>query len=219
MNPHFLYNTLAVIGMAGLSNGNMTVSTMCSELANLLRYSLSYTRQAVLLEQEITNAKSYLYIMKMRYEEDLIYEWNLDESLNSISVPKLILQPLIENCFQHGFQQTEHEILPPWKIRITSFRDDTYWYLSITNNGAPFRKEKLIQLQERLQAFKEPEYDENEFEDLVKRQGFGLENTILRLNIYYQGKEFFDVATDDGTEETTVTIGGPVMPQNTFDRF
>lgn len=127
LNPHFLYNTLAVIGMAGLSNGNMTVSTMCSELANLLRYSLSYTRQAVLLEQEITNAKSYLYIMKMRYEEDLIYEWNLDESLNSIFVPKLILQPLIENCFQHGFQQTEYEILPPWKIRITSFSDDTYW--------------------------------------------------------------------------------------------
>lgn len=219
LNPHFLYNTLAVIGMAGLSSGNMTVSTMCSELANLLRYSLSYTGQAVLLEQEITNANSYLYIMKMRYEDDLIYEWNLDESLNSISVPKLILQPLIENCFQHGFQQTEYEILPPWTIRITSFRDDTYWYLSITNNGAPFRKEKLAQLKERLQAFKEPEYDEKEFEDLIKRQGFGLENTILRLNIYYHGEEYFDVYTDERNEETTVTIGGPVMPQNTFDRF
>ncbi|NCC42386.1 MAG: sensor histidine kinase, partial [Clostridia bacterium] len=109
LNPHFLYNTLSVIGMTGLSSGNTAVSTMCSELANLLRYSLSYTGQSVRLEQEIANAESYLYIMKMRYEDDLMYEWNLDTSLNDLRVPKLILQPLIENCFQHGFRQTEYE--------------------------------------------------------------------------------------------------------------
>ena len=219
LNPHFLYNTLSVIGMTGLSSGNTTVSTMCSELANLLRYSLSYTGQSVLLEQEITNTSSYLYIMKMRYEDDLIYSWDLNESLNALYVPKLILQPLVENCFQHGFQQTEHEILPPWKIRITSFSDDNYWYLSITNNGAPFKDEKLQQLQERLQHFKLPEYDESNFEDIIRRQGFGLENTILRLNIYYHGEEYFNVSTDTERGETTVTIGGPLEPQNTFDRF
>lgn len=219
LNPHFLYNTLSVIGMAGLSSGNTTVSTMCSELANLLRYSLSYTGQSVLLGQEITNTSSYLYIMKMRYEDDLIYSWDLDESLNALYVPKLILQPLVENCFQHGFQQTEHEILPPWKIRITSFSDDNYWYLSITNNGAPFKDEKLQQLQERLQHFKLPEYDESNFEDIIRRQGFGLENTILRLNIYYHGEEYFNVSTDTERGETTVTIGGPLESQNTFDRF
>lgn len=219
LNPHFLYNTLSVIGMTGLSSGNTTVSTMCSELANLLRYSLSYTGQSVLLGQEITNTSSYLYIMKMRYEDDLIYSWDLNESLNALYVPKLILQPLVENCFQHGFQQTEHEILPPWKIRITSFSDDNYWYLSITNNGAPFKDEKLQQLQERLQHFKLPEYDESNFEDIIRRQGFGLENTILRLNIYYHGEEYFNVSTDTERGETTVTIGGPLEPQNTFDRF
>ena len=51
--------------------------------------------------------------MKIRYEDDLKYEWQLDDSLNDITVPKLILQPLIENCFQHGFHQTGTEILPP----------------------------------------------------------------------------------------------------------
>lgn len=216
LNPHFLYNTLSVIGMTGLTTGNNTVFTMCNELASQLRYSLSYTRQAVSLQQEITNTKSYLYIMKQRFEDDLQYEWNLDGSLNDISVPKLILQPLVENCFQHGFQQTEHEILPPWKIWIKSSQKDDYWYLSITNNGAPFKPEKLEHLYQRIENFKRPDHLEQNMETVLQRQGFGLENTILRLNIYYHGKEYFHIFSKG--QQTTVTIGGPLNPEKVFNR-
>lgn len=217
LNPHFLYNTLSVIGMAGLSTGNTTVSTMCNELANLLRYSLSYNGQSVLLEQEIANAASYLYIMKMRYEDDLIYTWNLDDSLNHVQVPKLILQPLIENCFQHGFHQAEQEILPPWKIYIRSSRDETHWYLSISNNGAAFSQDKLQKLYQRIQHFQLPEYNESLSEELTQRQGFGLENTILRLHIYYHGEEYFQVSANQ-EYMTSITIGGPLNPQKPFER-
>lgn len=209
LNPHFLYNTLSVIGMAGLSSGNTSVSRMCSELANLLRYSLSYTGQSVQLEQEITNAESYLYIMKMRYEDDLLYEWDLDPALNNFRVPKLILQPLLENCFQHGFQQTEYEVPPPWIIKIHSFQDASNWYLSVSNNGAPFHKGKLDQLYERVRRFNLLDPPENETPQLSLHQGFGLENTILRLNIFYHGQEYFQVSSPE-TEWTTVTIGGPL---------
>ncbi|MDC7290067.1 histidine kinase [Blautia schinkii] len=217
LNPHFLYNTLSVIGMTGLSDGNTTVSTMCSELASLLRYSLSHTGQSVLLEQEIAKASSYLYIMKMRYEEDLTYEWDLDSSLNSIPVPKLILQPLLENCFQHGFQQTEQEILPPWIIKIRSSHDEDYWYLSVSNNGADFKEEKLHLLYQRIRQFNLPDYNANNSSDLILRQGYGLENTILRLNIYYHGKEFFQVSKPD-SGWTAITIGGPLKPMELFTR-
>lgn len=209
LNPHFLYNTLSVIGMAGLSSGNTAVSQMCSELASLLRYSLSYTGQAVLLSQEIQNTGSYLYIMKMRYEDDLTYSWELDESLGDLSVPKLILQPLLENCFQHGFRQTEHTILPPWKILISSHRDETNWYLTIKNNGAGFDPEKLAQLYRRLEQFKQPDYMENYIKDPLPRQGFGLENTILRLHIYYHGLEYFQISSSQNGW-VSVTIGGPL---------
>lgn len=215
MNPHFLYNTLAVIGMTGLSGGNAEVSDMCSQLSNLLRYSLSYIGQSVRLEQEIANAGSYLYIMKMRYEENLEYEWELDDALSGVPVPKLILQPLIENCFHHGFQQTEQEVLPPWKIRIRSFQDEACWYLSVINNGAPFKKENLERLLLRLEQFRFPEYEEEPGNTLQAHQGFGLENTILRLNIYYRGEQYFRaVTTKQG--ETSVTIGGPLHPQKPF---
>jgi two-component system sensor histidine kinase YesM len=213
LNPHFLYNTLSVIGMTGLANGNTTVSRMCSELANLLRYSLSYTGQSVRLEQEITNAESYLYIMKMRYEDDLVYEWDMDDSLKQLHVPKLILQPLIENCFQHGFRQTEQEVLPPWKLRIRSYKDDTRWYLSISNNGAAFDLEKRRQLYERIHQFTLPQNLDEDINTIKDRQGYGLENTILRLNIYYHGGEYFEI-TEIPERWTTVIIGGPLSPEH-----
>ena len=203
--------------MTGLSGGNTTVSTMCSELASLLRYSLSHTGQSVLLEQEITNAASYLYIMKMRYEEDLSYEWNLDSTISSVLVPKLILQPLLENCFQHGFQQTEQEIPPPWMIEIRSCHDENYWYLCVSNNGAHFKEEKLRLLYQRIRQFNLPDYNGEDSADMVLRQGYGLENTILRLHIYYRGKEFFRVSTSE-SGWTAVTIGGPLKPEKLFTR-
>ena len=218
LNPHFLYNTLSVIGMTGLASGNMDVSNMCTELSQLLRYSLSYTGQSVILSQEIDNARHYLYIMKIRYEDDLEYEWQLDESLNSITVPKLILQPLIENCFQHGFHQAGVEILPPWKISIRSHCDDTRWYLSISNNGAPFPEEKLAALHQKLSGFTFTGNQNMDYENTFRHQGYGLENTILRFHIYYRGEEYFHVSRNDSDNLTTVTIGGPLKPEKLFSR-
>lgn len=217
LNPHFLYNTLSVIGMTGLASGNMDVSNMCTELSQLLRYSLSYTGQSVVLSQEIDNARHYLYIMKIRYEDDLEYEWQLDDSLNTIAVPKLILQPLIENCFQHGFHQAGMEILPPWKIQIRSHCDENKWYLSITNNGAPFQEEKLSSLRSKISGFTFTGNQDMDLEAIFQHQGYGLENTILRLHIYYRGEEYFQVSRNEN-EQTTVTIGGPLKPEKLFSR-
>lgn len=216
LNPHFLYNTLSVIGMTALTSGSETAFNMCNELASQLHYSLSYTRQSVHLEQEITNAQSYLYIMNQRFVDDLQAEWNIDESLNAISVPKLILQPLVENCFQHGFRDQEHSILPPWKIKIRSYQDGAYWYLAITDNGIPFDRQKQEHLYQRIEQFKRPEHLENNMETVLQ-QGFGLENSILRLCIYYDGKEYFHI--DSTPQETTITIGGPLYPQKVFNRL
>ncbi len=215
LNPHFLYNTLSVIGMTGLIDGSTAVSNMCSQLSALLRYSLSYIGQAVRLEQEIANAGSYLYIMKMRYEENLEYEWELDDSLSKISVPKLSLQPLVENCFHHGFQQTEQEILPPWRIRIKTFQDEYYWYLSVVNNGLPFKEDRLKELLARLEQFRFPEYEERTEDTLRAQPGFGLENTILRLSIYYHGEQYFQAGTADNGD-TAVIVGGPLHPKKPF---
>ena len=207
LNPHFLYNTLSVIGMTGLNSGDTTVFQMCSELASLLRYSLSFTGQAVELGQEIANAKSYLYIMKIRYENDFICTWQLDSSIEKLHVPKLIVQPVIENCFQHGFRKAGCEISPPWKIKVHSWCDSGNWYLSISDNGNPFDMKVFNNLQKHIQHFKAAA-DTTVSPTLPERQGYGLENTVLRLSIFYKGNAYFNVTNDN--DWVTITIGGPL---------
>ncbi|OYP60243.1 hypothetical protein CG709_00220, partial [Lachnotalea glycerini] len=207
LNPHFLYNTLSVIGASALNTGNITVSKMCSELAKLLRYTISYSGKSVPLENEINNIQSYLFIMKTRHEDALECIWELDETINDIHVPKLILQPLVENCFQHGFQ----DIAPPWKIKIKSYQADGNWYVSVANNGSPFSIDKKEQLFQRFEQYKNSffeEYDSNQF---LEKQGFGLENTVIRLHIFYSGNEYFQISTQN--QWTIITIGSKINEQ------
>lgn len=202
LNPHFLYNTLSVIGSYGLEQGNTTVPKMCTELANLLRYSINFNHRTVRLKDEFDNIKSYLYIMKMRHEHMLDYSWDLDSSLDDINVPKLILQPIIENCFQHGFQN----VPPVWKIHIRSYRSENRWMVSVSNNGQPFNQDKIDQIYNRFDQFKKSFLEGREVENKLEQQGFGLENTILRLSIYYRGLEYFHIRTEEYL--TTIEIGG-----------
>ena len=205
LNPHFLYNTLSVIGACGMEAGNMTISKMCAELSSLLRYSITYTYKDVRLRNELENIRNYLYIMKIRYEHMVDYTWDVDESVLDIPVPKLILQPIIENCFQHGFKN----IAPPWHIKIKIGKNENNWYAAITNNGRPIELEKIKELNSQLQYFKDHMDETSDCDFDKEKMGFGLENTVLRLYIYYKGNESFSIYKTD-TDETTVEIGGPI---------
>jgi sensor histidine kinase YesM len=208
LNPHFLYNTLSVIGANGLLSNNLIISRMCSELSKLLRYSISYTGKSVTMESEIENIKSYLYIMQTRYEDSLEYIWELDNTLDSVRVPKLILQPLIENCFQHGF----HDIPPPWKIAIKSYRKSDYWYISVSNNGHAVLRDSKEQLMRRFNDMSAAFFENSGPVDTVEEHGLGLENTVMRLAIFYDGMEHFDLWSNNSW--TTVEIGGVLEYQN-----
>jgi len=203
INPHFLNNTLAVISACSMESGNTKVPKMCAELGDLLRYSIHYNNKPVTLENEISNIKSFLYIMKTRYEDMLEYTWDLDESLFEIEVPKLILQPLVENCFVHGFQETS----PPWKLHIRSFRKENRWFVAISNNGSPFPETVIRYLEIQFENYKKYFNNTSRSSDLEKK-GLGLENTIMRLAIFYQGKEYFKVLPHN--QLTTIEIGGPL---------
>ena len=204
LNPHFLYNTLSVIGSYGMEIGSESIPRMCSELASLLRYTISLKHQTVLLKDELKNIESYLFIMKMRYEHMLEYDWDLDSSLDPQIVPKLILQPIVENCFQHGF----NGCAPTWKIHIRSWQQDGRWFVSVTNNGVPIDPSKIDELYERFHKFKDQLQDINSGDAIMEQQGFGLENTILRLSIFYHGNEHFSIESKN--QRTTIEIGGPI---------
>lgn len=109
MNPHFLYNTLNAISAAGEQYGSKATTLMCNQLADMLRYTTSPANSVVPLKDEIGHAINYLELMKVPYEGSLTYDIKISEELYNLHLPKLTIQPLVENCINHGFEN----ILPP----------------------------------------------------------------------------------------------------------
>lgn len=204
MNPHFLYNTLSVIGTYGMENGDSAVPRMCRELSSLLRYSMTYNNQSVKLSDEAENVKSYLYIMQMRYEHMLECDMELDKDIENVPVPKLILQPIVENCFKHGFK----DVPPIWKIKIRFWHTQDRWFVSVANNGAP-PKERAAEVMSKLMDSIQASFDNDMvLKELGDESGLGLKNTVIRLHMFYQGKECFRFFEEDGL--TIIELGGTI---------
>jgi two-component system, sensor histidine kinase YesM len=200
MDPHFLHNMLSVISAAGQDAGIPLIMDMCHKLSNMLRYTTSYSKDNVTLKDELQHTVSYLDLMKLRYEERLSYNMYIDEEIVNIQVPKLILQPIAENCFQHGFKN----VRPPWKIDIHAGKKDDCWFIQVCDNGSGFDDRTLEVLMNKAHEFLE-NFSTN-LNDL-KLGGLGLLNTYIRLKLLYNEKMIFNVE-ENSSRGTRITIGG-----------
>ncbi|QJD86428.1 sensor histidine kinase [Cohnella herbarum] len=210
MNPHFLYNTLSVISAVGDEAGVYKVMEMCHKLSNMLRYTTSFDDRDVTIRQEWKHAQDYLELMKERYEHQFVYEMAADESGLDIPIPKLILQPLIENCFQHGFKQTQ----PPWRIEVTAGVNGNRWYITVGDNGTGFDS---IQLDSIMAKWRRLE-DGNAVEiNQLKLGGLGLYNTVVRLYMQFGHRMIFQVEPNSPSG-TKITIGGDMTNDTGYGR-
>ena len=186
MNPHFLYNTLSVISAS--ADQQEKVERMCSRLSEMLRYSTVYEDESnSTLEDEVRHTENYLELMKDRYEENLIYDIEEAGSLDRVKVPRVILQPIVENCFKHGFGENGF----PWMIHVAVTASHGHWKIHVRNNGRPFQERDLKELNEKVEGFLKGEQK--------KISGIGLTNTIIRLRLLYEEQVEYEIYTgDDG---------------------
>ena len=186
MNPHFLYNTLSVISAS--ADQQEKVERMCSRLSDMLRYSTVYEEESnSTLEDEVRHTENYLELMKDRYEENLIY--NIEEAgeLERVKVPRVILQPIVENCFKHGFGENGFQ----WIIHVAVTASYGHWRIHVRNNGRPFQDRDLTELNEKVEGFLKGEQK--------KISGIGLTNTIIRLRLLYEEQVEYEIYTgNDG---------------------
>lgn len=103
LNPHFLYNTLDTIKWMGKINAIPEIATIATDLADVLRQSIS-GREFVALDEELDLLERYVEIQKIRFKNKFEFEVRVDEELRDIQIPKLLLQPLVENAIIHGFE-------------------------------------------------------------------------------------------------------------------
>ncbi len=188
INPHFLFNTLNAVSAAGEQYGSEITTRMCNQLADMLRYTTSASGSLVTVKDEIAHVVNYLELMKLPYEGNLNYDLRLDEDILPVLVPKLILQPLVENSINHGFEN----IFPPWHITITGSVTDGKWEIAITDNGSGFKESVLSGIREQLAEYR-TNLSEGNFKENLAIGGMGIMNIFARIAIHHGKDSIFSI--------------------------
>lgn len=146
INPHFLYNTLGAINMYAEIQNNYEIIDITTHLGKLLRYSIHGGNNDVTIQQEIDHVKGYLEIQKIRYEDRLNYSIYVDVNVLNCEIVRLILQPIVENVFIHGFDKGNGS----GSIAITVKHDQNYIYVHVSDNGIGMSQSQLNHLRNNL---------------------------------------------------------------------
>ena len=149
INPHFLYNTLDSIRSRALLNGQKEIASMTEILSKFFRYCISQSDSLVRLSEEISHINDYYYIQKYRFEDRFDMTIHVeDESLYDDYLPKLTLQPLVENAMVHGLEKKAGKGLI--EIRICSTAE--HMIITVSDNGAGMSVEELERMNARMEG-------------------------------------------------------------------
>jgi two-component system sensor histidine kinase YesM len=197
IKPHFLYNTLDTINWMAREYEAEDIVKVVDALTSMYRIGLSHGKDYITLEEEIKYVSNYLYIQKIRYRNKLNYEILEDQSLKGFEVPKLILQPLVENAIYHGIKAKRGEgNLTIWTKEL----EGKFMELTVEDDGSGMTPEKMEVLNRML----------NEPFMAEENQSFGLFYIKERLRIRY-GNRFSVQVISSKDNGTKVTIR---IPQN-----
>ena len=202
INPHFLRNCLANISIMAEEGVTEPIILMCKNISHMLYYISNDSCQVVKLETEIDYVRRYLECIKIRYGENLKYTIDIDERMKDIKIPKLLIQPLVENAVKYGTS-----VEPPWSIEINGFIvDDNYWKIEIKDGGPGFSKDKMEIILNKIEEIK----CKGAVSEEDKAIGMGIINVFSRLYLKYQDKLVFNIE-NKGNGGAIVTIGGVIQ--------
>lgn len=177
INPHFLYNSLSIINWKAIEAGNADISKVTLALSTYYRTSLNRGETMTSVENEISNIRAYLKIQLIMHDDSFRAEEEIDQDIMECRIPKLILQPLVENAIDHGLDvaETEEKIL--W-IRAVGDADGLLF--EVKDNGAGMEQQKADEIL------------------TYHSSGYGLRNVAERIQVLYG---------DEGKVEITSRVG------------
>ncbi|SFI92744.1 cache domain-containing sensor histidine kinase [Brevibacillus centrosporus] len=176
IHPHFIYNTLEAINMMAIRAGNYDVSDMVSSLGKLMRYTVERGDGFVTLAQELESLSSYVRIQQTRLGDRIQVVMEVDESLRDAPIPKLLLQPLLENAIYHGIERQERG----GTIWLSVARDAEAMQISVRDNGKGMTQPELIRLRSSVRI----PFHQNEAAS-SQRTGTALRNIYQRITLLY----------------------------------
>ena len=178
INPHFLYNTLESIHMMAEINGDSTVAKMVSSLGKYFRYCIKGGEIMATLGEELEFVNNYVTVQKIRFLHKFKYFVFTNEDLLCKRIPRLIIQPIIENCIVHGFDSSESGFF----IMVSAFSKDDTFYISIADNGMGIDETTMSQISYECEH-------ETPFLQTEKINKIGISNINMRIKTLY-GESF-----------------------------
>lgn len=217
VNPHFLYNTLDMIYWLLDEQGNDKPANLVLSLSRMFRYSSDWRSSLVSLKEELDQIKHYLTIIQARSDGRIRVDIHIDEQWLQTLLPKMTLQPLIENAVIHGLTQQEAEGL----VQIMTSEKGQKLYIHIRDNGKGMSRAKLAELQQSLSLAERLEWSQLEEEMRMNnaepqvygetlRSGTGFLNVHRRLVLEYGIGYGLQMESEENIG-TTVTVVLPVL--------
>jgi len=197
INPHFFYNTLQSIGTMAIKSNARDVSDRLAEFAALFRYTMDIEKEDVLLLEEIEHLEHYIVLQQGRYKQKLQFELNCPEAAYSIRVPKMMLQPLVENSIVHGLERGQGHIHIVVDITLTA----STLLIEVIDSGKGFTEQQIEQVR--------ASYVEQQV-IVTERRGIGLSNVLKRMLLYY-GDAFSWSIESKSYERTVVALRLPIQ--------
>jgi len=208
--PHFIHNILYLISISAQENKIDEVITMCKKLSDMLRYVAASPFQPVTLEEEINHVSNYLTLLSKKYEDSLFFEIKISENAKMAMIPRLSIQPFVENAIHHAFNKKE----PPWFINICSSIDENRIKIWIEDNGDGFDENVLSEVNYLINEVLTSDNFQGNSRSSNQIGGMGIVNTVIRLKLFF-GKDLdFDIKSQNG-QGTIINISAPLREKQT----
>ena len=198
INPHFIYNALETISMMAEINDDFEASQMAAALGKLL-YTSVKGASIVTVEEELANIRNYLYIQQIRFADKFEVTFHISPELYQYAIPKLTLQPLIENCIHHGLETKEETGI----ISITGYRTGDDLVFEVRGNGVGMDERRLTDVRQQLL-----DVDNSTDEE---KSSIGLANVHQRIRLYFRDDCYGVRIQSIQGQGTTITVQLPAV--------
>lgn len=193
INPHFLFNTVNAGVQLAMMEGAEKTCMFFENMADFFRYNVRKGDQDATIREELELIDNYIYILNVRFSGDIHYSRQCDKRLLGVSMPAMILQPIVENAVNHGIRGMEGD----GEISISVFSDNEKVCISIQDNGPGISEETIA----RIMSGKKTQNEEN-----TDSTGVGLDNVINRLKRYYNREDVFIIRNREHGNGTEVCL-------------
>ncbi len=193
INPHFLFNTLNAGAQLAMMEGADKTYEYVKIMAEFFRYNVKKGSETVTIGEELELVDNYIYILNVRFSGDIKYEKDIDKKLLGVEMPSMILQPIVENCVNHGIR----DMLGEGKIKISVYSIENTACIRVEDNGIGMSEETI----QNLMSGKPAEKD-----DKKSSAGIGMDNVMARLKLFVGSDDVMSIESEGEGKGSKFTI-------------